>query len=83
VWGTALRELQALYPLHACKEFLRALPLLGFAPDRVPQLQAVSEVLESTTGWRIRPVAGVPAAEPASVCAGGEGSVSVWVSVCV
>ena len=46
MWGTALRELQALYPLHACREFLRALPLFGFAPDRVPQLQAVSEVLE-------------------------------------
>jgi hypothetical protein len=30
VWGTALRELQRLFPASACREFLRTLPLFNF-----------------------------------------------------
>lgn len=38
-WGAALRELKALYPTHACKEFLRNWDLFEFREDVVPQLQ--------------------------------------------
>lgn len=59
VWGTALRRLQALFPSHACAEFNAALPLFGWDDTSVPQLQDVSDVLWESTGWRVRPVAGL------------------------
>lgn len=58
-WGVVLRKMQHLLPKYACRQYLRALPLFNFTPDRVPQLQEVSGVLERSTGWRIRPVAGL------------------------
>ena len=58
-WGSALTTLQSLYPTHACAEFNRCFPSFGFRPDRVPQLEEVSSVLRQTTGWQIRPVAGL------------------------
>jgi phenylalanine-4-hydroxylase len=54
VWATALRELNRLFPSAACAEFLRAYRLFDFREDSVPQLQDVSDVLEATTGWRVR-----------------------------
>ncbi|KAI8464705.1 MAG: aromatic amino acid hydroxylase [Monoraphidium minutum] len=59
VWGAALRELQRLFPGAACREFLQTYPLLGFREDEIPQLQDISDVLASTSGWRVRPVAGL------------------------
>jgi len=58
-WGTALRELKALYPSHACKEFLRNWDLFDFREDSVPQLEDMSAIIHQRTGWRIRPVAGL------------------------
>lgn len=58
-WGTALRELQALYPSNACKEFLRNWELFDFQEDIVPQLEEISSILTEQTGWQIRPVAGL------------------------
>mmetsp|Transcript_34251 Transcript_34251/g.65424 ORF Transcript_34251/g.65424 Transcript_34251/m.65424 type:complete len:361 (-) Transcript_34251:207-1289(-) len=58
-WGTALRELKALYPTHACKEFLRNWDLFEFREDVVPQLQDVHDIIHAQTGWNIRPVAGL------------------------
>jgi hypothetical protein len=118
VWGTALRELKALFPSTACREFLQTYPLFNFrsvrggrqgaaprspgalhsrartgpgaaptpihpragalmapplrlltrpsptAPpppreDEIPQLQDISDVLTASSGWRVRPVAGL------------------------
>ncbi|KAF6264826.1 Biopterin-dependent aromatic amino acid hydroxylase-domain-containing protein [Scenedesmus sp. NREL 46B-D3] len=59
VWGTALTKLRALFPSHACKEFNAALPKFGFREDEVPQLQGISEVLQQSSGWQVRPVAGL------------------------
>ena len=40
-----LGELQALWPSHACREFLRALPLVDFQQHTVPQLEPLSALL--------------------------------------
>mmetsp|Transcript_5268 Transcript_5268/g.13184 ORF Transcript_5268/g.13184 Transcript_5268/m.13184 type:complete len:372 (+) Transcript_5268:206-1321(+) len=58
-WAKALKELQVLFPTHACREFLEAVDRLDFRPDVVPQLQDVHEILQETTGFAIRPVAGL------------------------
>ncbi|XP_022338844.2 tryptophan 5-hydroxylase 1-like [Crassostrea virginica] len=61
-WGVVFRELNKLYPSHACREYLRNLPLLidhcGYRDDNIPQLQDVSDFLKERTGFQLRPVAG-------------------------
>jgi len=59
VWGTALSKLKALFPTHACKEFLASYHLFDFREDEVPQLQDISDTLKESTGWQVRPVAGL------------------------
>ncbi|XP_035498304.1 tryptophan 5-hydroxylase 1a isoform X2 [Scophthalmus maximus] len=61
-WGVVYRELIKLYPTHACREYLKNLPLLSkyceCREDNIPQLEDVSRFLRERTGFTIRPVAG-------------------------
>lgn len=49
-WGVVYRELNKLYPSHACREYLKNLPLLSkycdFREDNIPQLEDVSRFLK-------------------------------------
>ena len=62
-WTAVWDKLTALYPTHACKQYNYVFPLLvenaGFRRTEVPQLQNVSDFLEGTTGFTIRPVTGL------------------------
>lgn len=48
-WGVVFRELNKLYPSHACQEYLKNLPLLTkhcqYSEDNIPQLDDVSHFL--------------------------------------
>ncbi|KAJ8007044.1 hypothetical protein DPEC_G00113490 [Dallia pectoralis] len=62
-WSTVFQELKTLYPTHACREHNRVFPLLekycGYRQDNIPQLEDISNYLQSCTGFRLRPVAGL------------------------
>lgn len=62
-WRTVYTKLEELTQRFACKEYKQIMPLMhqhcGFSPDRIPQVQDISEFLISRTGFRLRPVAGL------------------------
>ncbi|CAF1211617.1 unnamed protein product [Adineta steineri] len=61
-WGAVFRNLNKIYPTHACNEYLANWPLLrekcGFREDNIPQLEDISRFLRERTGFTLRPVAG-------------------------
>jgi phenylalanine-4-hydroxylase len=61
-WSTVFEKLTALYPTHACREFLEVSGAIGYSADQVPQLADVSAFLSQRTGFRLHPVAGLVSA---------------------
>ncbi|XP_065841074.1 phenylalanine-4-hydroxylase-like [Oscarella lobularis] len=63
VWSTVFNKLSQLYPTHACREhndaFKRMIERCDYKNDDLPQLETISQYLRSTTGVRLRPVAGL------------------------
>lgn len=62
-WGTIYNRLLPLVHKYGCAEHVRLLPLLqencGYSSTSIPQLQDISDFLKDTTGFNIRPVAGL------------------------
>ena len=62
-WRQVFNNLEEMHAKYACSAYLEALAALKeqceFGPDKIPQGRAVSEFLESRTGFRLRPVAGL------------------------
>jgi phenylalanine-4-hydroxylase len=62
-WGTVFRQLQALYPTHACRQHQYVFPLLiqncGYGEANIPQLEDISVFLKECTGFTLRPVMGL------------------------
>ncbi|MEM7448681.1 MAG: ACT domain-containing protein [Myxococcota bacterium] len=62
-WRTVCERLQELRHRFACREYRQSLETLrqecDFGPERIPQIRELSAFLESRTGFRLRPVAGL------------------------
>ncbi len=61
-WATVFEKLTALYPTHACREFVAVIDDIGYRSDAVPQLVDVSRFLTERTGFALQPVAGLVSA---------------------
>ena len=59
VWQTIWAALKPAHREHACAEYLACLDRLAFDPDRIPQLDEVSQKVEAISGFRLEPVAGL------------------------
>ncbi|XP_034255855.1 protein henna isoform X2 [Thrips palmi] len=62
-WGKVFRELTKMFPRYACRQHNHVFPLLiencGFREDNIPQLEDISNFLRDSTGFTLRPVAGL------------------------
>jgi len=61
-WATVFEKLTALYPTHACRDFVAVIDDIGYVSDAVPQLADVSRFLTERTGFSLQPVAGLVSA---------------------
>ena len=61
-WATVFDKLTALFPTHACREFLDVSGDIGYSADEVPQIADVSSFLTDRTGFRLQAVAGLVSA---------------------
>ena len=59
VWETIWKALGPAHREHACAEYLGCLERLAFDPDRIPQLDEVSQKVEAISGFKLEPVAGL------------------------
>ncbi|XP_018370898.1 PREDICTED: protein henna isoform X1 [Trachymyrmex cornetzi] len=62
-WGVIFKNLTKLYSKYACREHNHVFPLLiencGYREDNIPQLEDISNFLKDSTGFTLRPVAGL------------------------
>jgi phenylalanine-4-hydroxylase len=58
-WATLFRRQMALLPGRACAAFLDGMRRLPIEPDRIPNFDALSEVLMRHTGWQVVAVPGL------------------------
>lgn len=61
-WATVFEKLSALYPSHACREFVDVVGEIGYTAESMPQLADVSMFLTERTGFSLQPVAGLVSA---------------------
>lgn len=62
-WGAVYNKLAECHKRWACSEFNTALPQLekycGYSPQNIPQLADISDFLQQSTGFTLRPVSGL------------------------
>jgi phenylalanine-4-hydroxylase len=58
-WKTLFERQMKLLPGRACSAFLRGVNELPFNANQIPNFQAINEVLERRTGWRVVAVPGL------------------------
>lgn len=56
MWHELITTQLPMLPGRACDTFIKALDLMEFPHDRIPQLSEVSAVLRDHTGWSVTPV---------------------------
>jgi phenylalanine-4-hydroxylase len=56
IWHELITRQRPMLPGRVCDDYVRALDLMDFPTDRIPQLHEVSEVLMDHTGWSVAPV---------------------------
>jgi phenylalanine-4-hydroxylase len=59
VWQTIWKQLGPAHQRHACAEYLDCLQRLNFDTKQIPQLREVSRKVETISGFRLEPVAGL------------------------
>jgi phenylalanine-4-hydroxylase len=58
VWAELVSRRMPQLQKHACREYLDGFAQLGLREDRLPDLKAVSALLQPRTGWQSTPVSG-------------------------
>ncbi|GLV33710.1 pale [Carabus blaptoides fortunei] len=62
-WASVFNTVLDLMPKHACKEYRKVFAMLQdegiFVPDRIPQLEEMSNFMKGHTGFSLRPAAGL------------------------
>ena len=58
-WQRLCERQLALLPGRACDEFVQGMRALPIGPARIPDFEALSEVLQPRTGWRVVAVPGL------------------------
>ena len=58
VWAELVSRRMPQLREHACREYLDGFTQIGLREDRLPDLKAVSALLEPRTGWQSTPVSG-------------------------
>jgi len=61
LWRAIRDALEPAHRAHACAEYLEAARRLGLPRERIPQLREVSERVQTISGFRLEPVAGLVA----------------------
>lgn len=59
VWRTIREALEPAHQRHACAEYLECVRRLDLPRDRIPQMREVTAKVESISGFRLEPVAGL------------------------
>ncbi len=59
VWQLVREALAPAHERHACAEYLDCIKKLDLPRDRIPQLRELSEKVQSISGFRLEPVAGL------------------------
>jgi len=59
VWHTLYQRQTSLLQGRACDAFVAGMQALPMAPDRIPDFEALSEVLHRHTGWQVVAVPGL------------------------